>query len=213
MINWLIVHHSATSRDSTRVEAVNRYHRDKDWGGGARHPKSSLGWYVAYHYFIEGDGTVTKCANDDELRWHAGNRNGDSLGICMAGRFDKGYDLAPSEAQKNALQKLLIEKSLKYKLKPEQIVPHRKFANKTCYGNNLSDTWAGDLIKVKPKPMIGYQLKGSPEVYVQVGSKYVWVSSWEAFTALGGSAETIVQLDPSEYAKLSISNKAKLSDY
>ncbi len=143
----IIVHHTASARDTTTVQAVDRYHRDKDWGGGARIPKSSLGWYVAYHYFIEVTGAVTQCADDSEIRWHAAERNIDSLGICLAGWFDDGHDTLPTPAQVKSLTELLKFKSKQYSIPASQIYPHRKFANKTCYGLHMGDDWAANLIR------------------------------------------------------------------
>lgn len=143
----IIVHHTASARDTTTVQAVDRYHRDKDWGGGARAPKSSRGWYVAYHYFIEANGTVTQCAEDIEIRWHAAARNIDSMGICLAGWFDDGHDSLPTAAQVKSLTELLKFKSKQWGIPADRIYPHRKFANKTCYGLHMGNDWAANLIR------------------------------------------------------------------
>lgn len=155
----IIVHHTATSRRTTSIEAVNNYHKNKDWGDGARGQLSELGWYVAYHYFIDNNGIITQCANDDETRWHAGERNGDSLGICLAGRFDRGHDSSPSMEQVASLKKLLNEKSKQYNIPKSRIVPHRKYAKKTCYGDNLDDAWASNLISNETPMMKKYEKK------------------------------------------------------
>ncbi|MEK7103276.1 MAG: peptidoglycan recognition family protein [Patescibacteria group bacterium] len=145
----IIVHHTASARDTTTVKAVDRYHRDKDWGGGAHIAKSTKGWYVAYHYFIEATGVVTQCADDTEIRWHAAERNIDSLGICLAGWFDDGHDDVPTPAQVKSLTELLKFKSKQHNIPAERIYPHRKFANKTCYGLHMGDAWAANLIRTR----------------------------------------------------------------
>jgi len=145
-ITEIIVHHTASDRDTTTAKAVDRYHRDKDWGGGARAAKSSLGWYITYHYFIEASGRVIQCAKDSEIRWHAAAQNPYSLGICLAGWFDDGHDTKPTDAQVQALKSLLNGKSKEYGITKAHINPHRKFARKSCYGYHLSDTWAADLL-------------------------------------------------------------------
>lgn len=154
MRDQIIVHHTASEASSGKdqIQGVNNYHRDKDWGGGARAKKSSLGWYVQYHYFIEPSGKVIQCAQDHELRWHAGNQNDRSLGICMAGYFDPGHDPGPTGAQISALKALLVQLSAKYGISPDRVVPHRKYSSKSCYGSLLSDSWASELI-IKPTPM------------------------------------------------------------
>lgn len=145
----IIVHHTASPRDTTHIAAIDRYHKDKDWGGGARIPQSSLGWFVAYHYFIEADGKVTQCAKDNELRWHAAARNIDSIGICLAGWFDDGHDSVPTPAQIVALTALLKKLSALYGIPADRIYPHRTFAKKSCYGYHLKDDWAANLVRSK----------------------------------------------------------------
>lgn len=104
---------------------------------------SSLGWYVGYQYVIEKDGKVTQCRKDDEEGAHTIGQNKSSIGIMLCGNFDATH---PSERQKSALQKLLKEKMAQWSIPKEEIYPHRKFAVKTCYGKNLSDTWGRDLV-------------------------------------------------------------------
>lgn len=149
----IIVHHTASvaTLGKLQLQAVNTYHKNKDWGNGARIPKSSLGWYVAYHYFIDTNGALTQCADATELRWHAAERNIDSIGVCLAGRFDKGYNTVPTAAQTNTLRMLLLGLTQKYGIPANRIYPHRKFAQKTCYGNNLPDDWASKLVSIGKK--------------------------------------------------------------
>lgn len=149
-ITHLIIHHTATARDKTTYEAVNEYHRKKNWGTADKPvyaKASSLGQYAQYHWFIEADGTITQSRSDEEIGWHAGNANGFSIGICLAGWFDKGHDDKPTERQILALRELLKRYATMYRIPPENIVPHRKYANKTCYGMNLADDWAAKQLQ------------------------------------------------------------------
>lgn len=61
-MKYLCVHHTAVPNNGVpQLHAVNRYHRDKDWGGGWRQTApSSLGWHVGYNEFVDYDGTRTK---------------------------------------------------------------------------------------------------------------------------------------------------------
>ena len=59
---------------------------------------------------------------------------------------------------------------------------------------------------IRPNPliketMIGYKKASDSKVYVNVGGIFVWVNSWEAFTALGGLDKTVVVLSDSEFSK------------
>lgn len=155
-IEYLIVHHTATARDTTTLAAVDRYHRDKNWESDPKKPVarckiSSLGFYTQYHYFIDARGHVTQTARENELRWHAGYMNGRALGICLAGQFDSEK---PSDAQIASLRVLLLELTQRLKLSPNVVVPHRTFAKKTCYGSSLPDDWARNVLRtMPPKPL------------------------------------------------------------
>lgn len=148
---FIVVHHTASARDTTTEESVNRYHRDKDWDPGsgiAKAPKSSLGRFTQYHYFIEANGKVIQCAREDELRWHAGPAaNTKSIAICMAGWFDPGIDDAPTPAQAKALANLLTDICNRYGFGGGKIFGHRDFMNKTCPGRNVTDEWLRSLIE------------------------------------------------------------------
>lgn len=143
---WIIVHHTGGTDQDPRqdtstftVSQCNTLHQQKF------NMVSSLGWYVGYHYYIEKNGFVTQCRADGDEGAHTVGRNRDSIGICLAGNFDATL---PTESQKIALRQLLIKKTTEYAIPTGNIVPHRLFATKTCYGNKLSDTWAKDLLNV-----------------------------------------------------------------
>lgn len=109
--------------------------------------KSSLGYYVGYTYFIDKKGVVTQTRKDGEEGAHTIGHNKDSIGICLAGNFDATL---PTQAQINSLKHLMAEKVALYNIPLDNIVPHRKFATKTCYGKLLSDDWARKLIAPAP---------------------------------------------------------------
>lgn len=109
--------------------------------------QSMTGHWAGYHYFIDKAGVVTQTRYDDEEGAHTIGYNTQSLGICLAGNFDA---TKPTEAQAASLKSLLASKSAQYAIHVENIVPHRKFASKTCYGKNLSNTWAADLLAPAP---------------------------------------------------------------
>lgn len=141
MINvpeYLIVHHTGGTQTNPLADTshhtfkiVDEYHKSLGWEG------------IGYHYFIEKDGTLKRGREDNYHGAHTKGMNEKSLGICLSGNFDLTL---PTEAQIETLRKLLIELSSKYKIPLEKIFPHRKFANKTCYGRNLADDWASNLI-------------------------------------------------------------------
>ena len=148
---WLIIHHSGGTdadplADSSNFtfEQCNELHKERF------NFISSLGFYVGYQYYIEKDGTLKQGRADNEEGAHCIGYNTSSIGICLAGNFDATL---PTDAQVVTLTKLLKEKSVQYNIPKENIVPHRKFAQKTCYGRKLADNWASLLIVEKEEPV------------------------------------------------------------
>jgi len=148
-IKNIFIHHSASLRsgNSKQLSAINNYHYQKDWGnktGIVRCKASSLGYYVQYHYLIEPSGEIIQTAKENEIRWHAGDYNATSLGICLTGNFDVE---TPTGEQERQLRALLLELVKRYP--NAKIRYHREVAPKSCPGNLIPDDWAINLIKNK----------------------------------------------------------------
>lgn len=145
----LIVHHTggtdANPKEDTShhtFEIVNEWHKQM-WNF-----KSSLGFYIGYHYFIDKTGKVTQGRADTDEGAHTIGKNLVSLGICLAGNFDV---TDPTKEQVAALKTLLKAKMSQYGIAVSSVVPHRKYANKSCYGSRLSDAWVQNLL-AEPVP-------------------------------------------------------------
>jgi len=151
---FLIVHHTGgTDADPKADTSHHTFDVVDGWHKKLWNFKSSLGHYIGYHYFIDKTGKVTQGRSDTDEGAHTKGKNLVSLGICLAGNFDV---TVPSKEQVAALKTLLRAKMTQYALSLDSIVPHRKFAVKSCYGSKLSDTWAKDLLKeipVTPTPI------------------------------------------------------------
>ena len=135
---WIIGHHTGGTdanplADTSKHTAstVENWHLKKGWDG------------IGYHYFISLAGTISQGRPEHVQGAHAIGYNRNSIGICLAGNFDATM---PSQAQEIALRGLLKELTAKYSIPLSNVVPHRKFANKSCYGKKLSDSWARDLV-------------------------------------------------------------------
>ncbi len=138
-INYIIIHHSAVSREknSKQFKAIDNYHKSLGWGS------------IGYHYLIEPDGEIRIGRREDQEGAHAVGHNQDSIGICLTGNFDTEY---PTKEQETSLTRLLKDLKIKYPI--AEIVPHRKFANKTCFGKLLKDDWANNLTMTNPTESI-----------------------------------------------------------
>lgn len=154
-MKYIIIHHTGgTDADplfdtsNQTFEVVNEYHKQK-WSF-----RSNLGYYLGYQYFIDKQGKVTQAREDNETGAHTIGQNNNSIGICLAGNFDVTL---PTPEQIEALKGLVESLKTKYGIGLENIVPHRHFANKTCYGRLLSDDWIVKLltpVHVAVKPCV-----------------------------------------------------------
>lgn len=134
----IIVHHSggtdanplADTSEHT-AKGIELWHVGKGWDG------------LGYHYVIHKDGAIWAGRPEHRNGAHTVNHNSTSIGICLTGNFDATL---PTRAQEESLKWLIKDVAQRNKIALTEIFPHRKFANKTCYGNKLSDTWARDLV-------------------------------------------------------------------
>ena len=129
----IIVHHDGASRAGTSFDVINQYHKDKQF------PLSSLGFFVGYHFLIERDGSIRQARDVAEEGAHTVGENTSSVGVCLAGNMDEEL---PTKEQIISLGGLLGELVQAHNIKPTHIYPHRKYAEKTCYGSLLPDWWA-----------------------------------------------------------------------
>ncbi len=141
---YIIVHNTGGLVDNPNYdssdltfEQVNKYHKWK------YNYISNLGFYIGYHYFIEKDGTVHQGRADMEMGAHCKGINDMSIGIGLAGNFDI---TTPTCKQIASLKELLSELMQRHNIARSKIFPHRHFANTRCYGINLSDVWAMNLV-------------------------------------------------------------------
>lgn len=144
-VQFLVVHHTGplenspgADTSSQTVQDINNWHKIRGF------PISSLGYYVGYHYVITKEGEVTQCRQDDEIGAHTIGYNDKSIGIVLTGNFDYFH---PTWGQTYALKSLLTQKIKQYGLLASKVAPHRAFAQKSCYGRNLTDSWASDLVR------------------------------------------------------------------
>ena len=146
----IIGHHTAVSRIKATRQfwAVNRYHKENPNTNLGY--ASTLGYFGAYHIFFEPNGTELRYREDWEEGSHTKGHNLDALAFCWAGDGDIEF---PIENQLIGIIKRVKEWQQKYKIPNERIyiVPHRKFAPKSCWGSLLADDWAYLLMNPSTK--------------------------------------------------------------
>lgn len=121
-ITRIIIHHSASSRDTTTVAQIEGWHLKEGYTG------------IGYHKIITGDGTAHQGRADEAIGAHAYGSNHDSLGICVTGNFDKEH---PSAAQRKTLVQTLAVLCRRHGIPPERIIGHRDTIATACPGKNL----------------------------------------------------------------------------
>lgn len=148
---YLIIHHTGGVDSNPLQDSSNYTVQQCSNDHKARFGmKSRTGLWCGYHIMIDKYGKRFVTRFDDEEGAHAKGYNGKSLGICLMGNFDATL---PTKAQADELAKVMREKSDLYKIPLSRIIPHRNVAQKTCYGNRLSESWARDMLKTPAMPI------------------------------------------------------------
>ena len=122
--NTIVIHHSA-SRNDTPISEIDHWHKQRNF------TKSSLGFYVGYHYVILYNGKLIQTRRDNETGCHTIPNDG-KIGICVVGNFMLEE---PSSAQLYTLGVLCNKLKKDYNI--EEVKGHRDFSNTECPGNNL----------------------------------------------------------------------------
>ena len=153
--NKLIVHHTGGT-DINPLEDTSHHTAAimKSW-------HLSKGWVdIGYNWVIEKTGKIVKGRDEEIDGAHCLGQNSQSIGVCLSGNFDATL---PTKEQIESFKQFYRDLTKRYpNITPENVFPHRKYANKTCYGKKLSDNWASDLAKeaIAVKPEI---IDGTPE--------------------------------------------------
>lgn len=125
-IKQIVIHHSAGTVNTT-LSAIRKMHIQRGF--------STIG-YHQYIYMKEGKWVIERGRPDQQIGSHAKGFNKNSLGICIAGNYEK------SEVPTEALD-LLVEKiadwCLQYKIPTKEIYGHREVGTTAtaCPGHNL----------------------------------------------------------------------------
>lgn len=138
----IVLHHTADPSPDPQFAKVNRSHKDRGF------PKSKLGFYVGYHFFLGKDGTTKQARGEDEIGAHAvncgcagdlsgyraGTINSYSFGICLAGDFTKQL---PTKNQIRSLTLLVLDLQTRYAIRDSRIFLHGEVKSTSCPGCDL----------------------------------------------------------------------------
>ena len=121
-INEIIVHCTATPEGKDfKAKDIDRWHKERGWKK------------IGYHYVVDLDGTIEKGRGENEVGAHCSGRNAHSIGVVYVGGLAKDGKTPKdtrTEAQKEALWKILISLIIKY---PDATIHgHNEFSSKAC---------------------------------------------------------------------------------
>lgn len=122
----LVVHHSASPRDTTSVADITRWHRERGFSG------------IGYHKVILGSGQIQAGRSESIMGAHALGANQNSLGVCLTGNFENE---TPSAGQITSLVTVLKDWCRQHSLGVNAIYGHYNVPGgrtaTACPGKNL----------------------------------------------------------------------------
>jgi len=141
----LVIHHIGDPDRDVSAKEVHQWHLEKGWAG------------IGYQYLIRQNGVIERGRPRDMIGAHAEGFNWRSIGINLAGNFEKS---APTPAQVESASQLIAELSNIYNLTPtaETVVGHRDLMSTDCPGQNLYD-----ILQTVRGKAIYYQQKWAKE--------------------------------------------------
>ena len=155
----IIYHHSADANPAPQRDKINAWHRHLTF------PKSSLGYFIGYHYLIERDGSVFKAREENEIGAHDSGENSNSLGICLAGDFNLH---TPTEEQAAAAARLVSDIRTRWPIPVTRIEPHRWDDTTDCPGKLLPDNWLMEQYLQR-------ETNGVAKAFLWLGKYYGWL--------------------------------------
>ena len=144
-IKKIVIHHTASGRDITTLEMVDAWHKAR-WADF----KSSLGFWVGYHYLI-GANWIKQTRSDQEDGAHTLGFNTDSIGICLTGNFETE---TPNQYQIDELRKLVLGLLGQYGLAEKDIYLHRDLTATACPGKNITKEFLHTVFAIVPQPPV-----------------------------------------------------------
>ena len=129
----IVIHHTVTPQTQELSKAalsINASHKQRGF------PKSSLGFYIGYHYLIAYDGNYAQYRRTDEVGSHcsAQNMNSKSIGVSLLGNFQNDKLEGKQLESLVKLLKVLVETN---KIPRENLGYHRMYGSTACPGTNV----------------------------------------------------------------------------
>ena len=130
-LSRIVVHHSASPRETTTAALIDGWHRAREWDG------------IGYHYVIEADGRIVPGRPLDVVGAHVAGQNQLSVGICVVGDNTRsGEEWSGPQSRALGVLVTALDNVLG---RPLMVVRHCDLAATQCPG--LSDAKWFDLLR------------------------------------------------------------------
>ena len=126
-IQTITIHHSASSREETKLENIDKWHRDRKFDE------------IGYHFVVEGDGEIRSGRGPHLRGAHVGGHNTGNIGVCVVGNNCHAGD-EWTTAQCLALRELVHALLRVYNLELTDVLGHRDWekASTQCPGIDIT---------------------------------------------------------------------------
>lgn len=140
-----VITHTSVTPTTWTAKDIGQIHYDRWNGYNPSSLHTDVTRYGGYHIVVEWSGkwTIVRPFNQEGV--HARGQNFSSIGVCFIGNGDNHL---PSQAQIDAWTQEIwphIQEQFP-NITTRDIFPHRNYANKSCHGKLLSDTYYADLL-------------------------------------------------------------------
>ena len=158
-ITHIAVHHSAApaSIPPQRIAAYHAFSPSHQWPG------------IGYHFYIGPDGAIFQTQDMERISWHVYKNNNYTVGVCLAGNFNK---MIPPAPQLDAAARLIAWLMQELRIPPEYVLGHKEFPhnNVMCPGRQWD---AGQRWKDRLMETIDAFRSGEKQVAVKRLAHYV----------------------------------------
>ena len=132
-IDKIVLHHSASPRNTTKAEDIARWHRERGFLA------------IGYHFVIEGNGTVRHGRDIDSIPAAQKGANTGSIAICLVGDNTKPGEGWTDDQKLSARSLIIMLRTILPK--PLRLCGHRDVAPSECPGIDVADVFP-DLVSV-----------------------------------------------------------------
>lgn len=137
-LHTIVLHHSASPRDSTTLEKITEWHMDPNRPGGAFRT-------VGYHYVIESNGALRYGRSLDEIPAAQAGANTGTIAVCIVGDNTKQGEEWTTAQLLSARSVVTMLRSL---IRPRlRLCGHRDLTQTACPGVDVKEVFP-DLVSV-----------------------------------------------------------------